>query len=165
MRLDKWPTATVGKGLLVDSNLLVLFTVGSVNPARIPNFKRTSRYDRDAFELLVRVMDRFQQIYTVAHVMAEVSNLTDLNGEEQLQARRILAATLAILEEPHVPSLTAAGGSPYESLGLADSAISIVARQKKCTVLTDDLNLYLSLMNEDLPVVNFTHLRELNWQH
>ncbi len=138
--------------------------VGRVNPARIANFKRTSRYDRDAFELLVRTMDEFRQIYTVAHVMAEVSNLTDLNGEERLRARRILADSVAVFQEPHVPSLVAVGRSPYESLGLTDSAIAIVARNKKCTVLTDDFELYFSLMREGLPVVNFSHLRQSNWR-
>ncbi len=164
MRLDDWPGSGFENGLLIDSNLLVLFTVGTVNPVRIPSFKRTSRYDRDAFDLLVRVMSRYDQIYTVAHVMAEVSNLTDLNGQERLQARRILATTVALFEEPHVASSEAAGAAPYEDLGLADSAISIVARQTKCSVLTDDLGLYLSLLREDLPAVNFTHLRQSSWQ-
>jgi hypothetical protein len=53
---------------------------------------------------------------------------------------------------------------PFEKLGLADSAILVVAREQKCTVLTDDLALYLSLEAEGLPVVNFTHLREHDWQ-
>lgn len=159
-----WPGPNFGTGLLIDTNLLVLFTVGRVNPARISSFKRTSRYDRDAFELLVRWMGEFKEIYTVAHVMAEVSNLTDLSGQERLLARRILASKIAVLHEPHVSSRQAAGNPPYERLGLVDSAISIVAREQKCTVLTDDLDLYGSLMKERLPVVNFTHLRQRNWQ-
>jgi hypothetical protein len=109
-------------------------------------------------------MGEFKEIYTVAHVLAEVSNLTDLNGQERLLARRILASKIAVLQEPHVSSRQAAGGPPYERLGLADSAISIVAREKKCTVLTDDLDLYDSLVKERLPVLNFTHLRQRNWQ-
>jgi len=64
-------------GLLVDTNLLVLFTVGKVNRQRIENFKRTSDYD-----LLLRVLGKFNKLYTVAHVLAEVSNLTDLPGAE-----------------------------------------------------------------------------------
>jgi hypothetical protein len=151
-------------GLLVDANLLILYIVGLVRPDRIDGFKRTSRYDRDSFELLLRVMDRFKKIYTVAHVMAEVSNLTDLSGRERLEARRVLASAIAIFHEPHVPSNQAARTSPYEDLGLTDSAISVVARETRCTVLTDDLDLYLSLEREKLPVVNFTHLRQLEWQ-
>jgi hypothetical protein len=109
-------------------------------------------------------MERFKKIYTVAHVMAEVSNLTGLSGRERLEPRRILASAIAIFHEPHVPSHQAVAGSPCEDLGLTDSAISVVARETKCTVLTDDFALYLSLARENLPVVNFTHLRQLDWQ-
>jgi hypothetical protein len=95
--------------------------------------------------------------------MAEVSNLTDLDEPERLRARRVLATMISIIHEPHVSSLQASGGSRYERLGLVDSAISIVAREQKCSVLTDDFALYLSLMKEGLSAVKFTHLRELNW--
>jgi hypothetical protein len=64
-------------GLLIDTNLLVLFVVGSVNPNRIETFKRTSKYSPRDYDLLVRVMERWGSLYTVAHVLAEVSNLTD----------------------------------------------------------------------------------------
>ena len=69
-------------GLLVDTNLLVLFTVGTVNRDRIEIFKRTSRYTKPDFDLLLRVLAKFNKLYTVAHVLAEVSNLTDLPGAE-----------------------------------------------------------------------------------
>jgi hypothetical protein len=164
MNLDDWPGSGAGNGLLIDANLLVLFTVGSVNPDRIEGFKRTSMYNREDYELLVRVMNGVKPLYTVAHVMAEVSNLTDLKGPERLLARAILADTIAILKEPHVSSLKASGSSPYEDLGLADSAVSVIAREHQCEVLTDDLDLYLSLVREGLPVVKFSHLRELNWE-
>jgi hypothetical protein len=150
-------------GLLLDTNLLVLFAVGSVNRDRIENFKRTRQYRKDDYDLLVRVIGHFRALYTVAHVMAEVSNLTDLEEPERLQAQRVLARMISIIQEPHVSSLQASGSSLYERLGLVDSAISIVAREQKCSVLTDDFALYLSLMKEGLSAVKFTHLRELNW--
>jgi hypothetical protein len=74
-------------GLLVDTNLLVLFIVGSVNPDRIGTFKRTNKYSRTDYQLLIRVLGHFEPIYTLAHVAAEVSNLTDLRGLELLRAR------------------------------------------------------------------------------
>jgi hypothetical protein len=55
-------------------------------------------------------MERFKKIYTVAHVMAEVSNLTGLSGRERLEPRRILASAIAIFHEPHVPSHQAVPG-------------------------------------------------------
>jgi hypothetical protein len=77
-----------GAGLLIGTNLLVLFAVGRVNRNRIQDFKRTSGYDHEDYDLLVRTMERFGKLFTVAHVMAEVSNLIDLAGREGLQARR-----------------------------------------------------------------------------
>lgn len=151
-------------GLLIDTTLLVLYAVGGVNRNRIQNFKRTSGYDHQDYELLVRTMDSFGMLYTVPHVMAEVSNLIDLAGPEGLQARRVLATTIAVLQETNVPSLQASRSSCCEALGLADAAISIAAREKKCSVLTDDLDLYRSLAKEGLPVVKFSHLRESNWR-
>jgi hypothetical protein len=65
--------------LLVDTNLLVLFAVGNVNRGRIESFKRTRQYTGRDFDLLQKLLDR-SSVHTVAHVLAEVSNLTDLPG-------------------------------------------------------------------------------------
>jgi hypothetical protein len=150
--------------LLIDSNLLVLYTIGTVNRDRIETFKRTTRYSANDYALLVEFLGRFRVLFTVAHIMAEVSNLTDLSGPERLLARNVLAKTIGTMQEPHVSSLQAASGKPFEELGLVDSAILVVARDQGCTVLTDDIALYLALEAEGLPVVNFTHLREQRWE-
>jgi len=93
------------RGLLIDTNLLVLFTVGTVNRRRIESFKRTSKYNEDDYDLLVRVIERAgNPLYTVAHVLAEVSNLTDLTGRERRLARRLLRETITKLQEPSMPS-------------------------------------------------------------
>jgi rRNA-processing protein FCF1 len=96
-------------------------------------------------------------------VLAEVSNLTDLTGPERRRARHVLKETLSVLIEPEMPSVRAAQSRPYEDLGLVDAAIAAVAREHKCAVLTDDLDLYLALSREGLPVQNFTYLRALAW--
>jgi rRNA-processing protein FCF1 len=141
----------------------VLFVVGSVNPGRIERFKRTSQYTRSDYQLLLRVLDRFEPLYTSAHVMAEVSNLTDLTGRERLLARCKLRDMLAILREPWMPSARAAQSARYESLGITDAAIMTLAREHKFTVLTADFNLYQALSSDEIPVLNFAHLQQLSW--
>ena len=74
-----------------------MFIVGKVNPKRIQTFKRTAAYDVSACELLVKIMAGFTCLFTIAHVMAEVSNLTDLEGPERAEARRVLAQTMAVV--------------------------------------------------------------------
>jgi hypothetical protein len=86
-------------GFLVDTNLLVLFAVGTVNRNRIETFKRTRKYTKSDYNLLVRVLAKFEPCYTIAHVLAEVSNLTDLPGSERLQARSVLKKTISLLNE------------------------------------------------------------------
>ena len=146
-------------GLLVDTNLLVLWVVGGVNRNRIERFKRTSGYTKGDFDLLLRVLARFNPLYTVPHVLAEVSDLTDLPGAEGQQARRFLKRTISLLKEAEMPSARAAEDVLYPKLGLVDAAIGAVARGHDCTVLTDDQELYLRLSHEEVDVVYFRYLR------
>jgi len=151
--------------LLVDTNLLVLLVVGSVNRNRIEQFKRTRQYTGADYELLLRVIGRFDgHLYTVAHVLAEVSNLTDLTGSELPRARQFLKETIQVLAEPEMPSARAAQSRTYADLGLVDAAIASVADEHKCRVLTDDLDLYLALGRVGIHVLNFTHLRKHAWE-
>jgi hypothetical protein len=134
-----------------------------VNRSRIETFKRTRQYSKGDYDLLIRVLARFRILFTVAHVLAEVSNLTDLPGAERLVARRVLKETIALLNETQVSSSRAADDRIYEGLGLVDAAIGSAARAHNCSVLTDDLDLYLRLSHDKIDVFNFTHLRERAW--
>jgi predicted nucleic acid-binding protein len=152
--------AATTAGLLVDTNLLVLFVVGAVNPDRISTFKRTSRYTTADHELLLRVLAEFKAWYMVPHVLAEVSNLIDLRGDERQQALGFLKGTISLLTEAEMPSARAAEDVLYLELGLVDAAIGAVARAHDCTVLTDDLDLYLLLSHQTNNVIYFTYLRK-----
>jgi hypothetical protein len=61
-------------------------------------------------------------------------------------------------------SLRASGAKEYQTLGLVDAAIATVARENKCAVLTDDLDLYVTLINQGIEAFNFTHLQALEWR-
>ena len=115
-------------GLLVDTNLLVLYVVGTVNRNRIETFKRTRQYTRADYDLLVRVLTNFEPLYTVAHVLAEVSKLTDLPGTERLLARLVLKETISVLNEAEMSSTLAAEDRIYKDLGLVDAAIGEIGR-------------------------------------
>lgn len=132
----------------MDTNLLVLFVVGKVNGNRIETFKRTSRYAKADYDFLLRLLGTFKTLYTVPHVLAEVSNLTDLPGSERERARSVLKREISLLHEPEIPSAQAAGDVLYPKLGLVDAAIGAVARAHNCTVLTDDLDLSLAQPRE-----------------
>ncbi|MBL0156761.1 MAG: hypothetical protein IPP47_06610 [Bryobacterales bacterium] len=161
--VEPWSSLDNRAGLLIDTNLLVLFVVGTVNPDRISNFKRTSRYTHSDFDLLCRVIGYFTPLYTLPHVMAEVSNLTDMTGPERLMARLVLKAALETLQEPAVPSILACQNGYYQRLGLVDAAIAAASQEQRCAVLTDDLDLYVALAQQGTAVFNFAHLQAANW--
>src|ERR1035438_1165776 len=70
------------KGVLVDTNLLVLFLVGTVNRQRILNFKRTGDFAIEDYDVLVRLINWFGKLIATPHVLSQVSDLTDLSGTE-----------------------------------------------------------------------------------
>jgi hypothetical protein len=78
---ESWLSGGPSGGLLVDTNLLVLYAIGTVNRRRIETFKRTRQYTEGDFDKLLRVLNAFTPLCTLPHVLAEVSNLTEHVGK------------------------------------------------------------------------------------
>jgi len=158
------PSRRTRRGLFVDANLLVLLTVGSVGRDRIAKFKRTSHYTVEDFDLLKKLLDENQPLLTSAHMMAEVSNLTDLKGAELLIARNVLRLRICrVFEEPTVSSIEAADHPAFGRLGLTDAGVCEIAKRTKCRVLTDDFDLYFHLQRQGSEALNFSHIRAQSW--
>ena len=87
------------KGVLVDTNLLVLYLVGTVNRQRILNFKRTGDFATEDYDLLVRLIDWFGKLIATPHVLSQVSDLTDLTGNELAEVRALFKLLVEQIEE------------------------------------------------------------------
>src|SRR5438874_3180457 len=112
------------EGLLIDTNLLLLYFIGNYDPERIPKFKRTMTFTIDEFWLLVRFLDVFNRIVTTPNVLTEVSNLSG-NLAENLHAPFFsdFANRIPLLEEHYVPSIDASSLVQFNKFGLTDSGI------------------------------------------
>jgi hypothetical protein len=152
---------TRSKGILLDTNLLVLLIVGFVNRDRIPHFKRTTQYTPADWDLLTGILEQIPHRYTIPHILAEVSSLIDMKGPELEIARSVLHKLIALIRELPLCSIDACTSVYYNRLGLTDAAIGLAAKQQGCSVLTNDLNLYLALLEQDISVVKFDHLRDM----
>ncbi len=151
------------RGLLVDTNLLVLYVVGLLGPRQITSFKRTSAYEPDDFDLLARVMERFETVATTPHVLTETSNLLgQLPGKTAAQGRAVLSQLVPLLHETHRPALVLSKHPQFQQFGLTDAGIDEVA-SGTYLVLTDDLPLYHYLAGQGQDAINFNHLRPANW--
>ena len=148
------------KGLLLDTNLLVLYLMGMYDPLRITQNKRTNIYTPEDFDLLRSFMSLFRQLITTPNILTEVSNL--LEGVSY-QYGPVLAELPELikgfveLQEPSYPLMTARS-KIFVRFGLSD-AVSCATAEQNYLVLTDDLNLCYHLQNNQFSALNFNHLR------
>lgn len=150
------------RGVLVDSNLLILYFVGEFAPARIPNLRRTKGFTFCDYRLLKAIVDRFTVKVTTPNILTEITNLADdipagLRAEFFLR----LGTSFTLFEEQYLPSATAAATASFPRFGLADSVIVEVAKQRYLVITAEfALANYLGSINAD--VINFNRLRSLS---
>ena len=152
------------RGVLVDTNILLLFVVGAFDRELIPRFKRTSHFAPEDYDLLARLLRVFHRTITTPNVLTEVSNLTAQLGEPaKTGCMRLLAQGIALLDEHYVASAEAAPTALFPRLGLTDAGILLLAGGESL-VLTDDLELFVALAKAGVDAINFNHVRAAGWK-
>src|SRR2546423_13863692 len=63
------------KGILIDTNLLLLVAVGTYDVSRILTWKRTQKYTLDDYALMLRILGYFERRVTSPNILTEVDNL------------------------------------------------------------------------------------------
>ncbi len=151
------------QGLIIDTNILLLYFVGTLNRLHIAKHKRTRQYLPSDFDLLSNLLRLFQnRIVTTPNILTEVSNLLgDYTTLEQKRLWSIFTAGIKMLEEKYLPSNKLCQTPIFSKFGLTDSAIIDLVKDKYL-VLTDDAMLFQYLEKSRIDAINFTHLRASN---
>ena len=152
------------RGVLVDTNILLLCFVGDFDRDLIPRFKRTKQFVVEDYILPKNFLARFNSsIITTPHILAEVNSLSGQLGEPGRTAYfEIFSRGIGLLDEQYVESKTAAEFDRFPTLGLTDSGVAILAKGAYL-VLTDDSKLYRTLETMGIDVMNFNHIRPIGW--
>lgn len=146
--------------ILLDTNLMVLFVVGTTSRQYIPRHKRLAAFTVDDFDTLVSVISRAPSVLVTPNTLTETSNLAAHIAEPaRSEVFRVLRAVISKVQETYVPSTVAAKREEFIRLGLTD-AVLMEASSQEAAVLTTDLNLYLAAIAKGSPAVNFNHLRD-----
>jgi hypothetical protein len=149
------------RGVFIDTNLLVLLLVGLVNVGRIRTFKRTQNFTVDDFHLLRKLVEWFgAPLLATPHVLSQVSDLTDLSGQELVRMRQLFRSLIGNLREHYDVAQELINNPLFERFGLADASIA-AACERKILVLTTDLQLHIALGSSGFDALNFTHVRPL----
>lgn len=149
-----------GVPLLIDTNLLVLFVVGTADKGYIAKHKKLTAFTVEDYEMLVRMVSGASEVLVTPNTLTETSNLAAyINEPARSKVLAVLRTVIAGSQERYVPSSTAAQRSEFIRLGLADAALLEVAA-KNITLLTTDLDLYCAALAKGALALNFHHLRD-----
>lgn len=152
------------KGILIDTNILLLYFVGSVNRQRISKFNRTQQFLPEDFDLLQSILAYFQEVVTTPNVLTEVGNLMNKLGEpERSECFKVFSQGILSFNEIYIESRTISINEKFAKFGLTDCCILNVAKNQYL-VLTDDLKLAVYLQSQGVDTVNFNNLRVYNWR-
>jgi len=151
------------KGLLIDTNLLLLYFVGMYDADRIPKFKRTMSFTRDEFLLLATICNEFDKIVTTPNVLTEVSNLSgQLPRNLRPDFYSDFANRISELHEEYTTSTSISASPHFNDFGLTDCGI-VETLKGNYLALTTDLQLFGLLQNLGIDAINFNHIRTLAW--
>jgi rRNA-processing protein FCF1 len=163
-QLDHLLAQYKSKGVLIDANLLLLYFVGMYDPQRIPRFKRTMIFAIEDFFTLLDFFNYFSKVVTTPNILTEVNSLANQLPDMIKGAfYPKFAEQLATLEEHYLKSTEMASTPLFLKLGLTDTGILNLA-QDQYLVLTDDFRLAGQLEKLGIDVINFNHIRTLNWK-
>jgi hypothetical protein len=112
------------KGVFVDTNMLVLYIMGSTDTKyvnRTISGKNNTNYTEDDFDLAAKFIDYFDRKITSPHILTETSNLLGENKKYDFQS--ILKGYIKLTDEIYETSVELAETGYFVDFGLADSSI------------------------------------------
>lgn len=153
-------------GVLVDTNLLLVYFVGLYDTATgyqlVNTFKYTKGdYKSGDFDILLDFLRKFDLLVTTPHILAEVSNsiIVELTDPAKDLCLGLIQKTIPTFQEYHVPAKDLLAEDQFRKYGVADMGILRTA-VGRYLVLTDDgtLSGYLNKIGIDtlsLPEIKY----------
>ncbi|MCE7698481.1 MAG: hypothetical protein K8E24_006455 [Methanobacterium paludis] len=152
-----------GDTVLVDTNLLLLLLIGTIDKKYIEIFKRTSKFTENDFDLLVEILKHYDKIITTPNILTETDNFIKniKNPKYKYQARLKISNWImgGFIKEELIETKDLCNEDCFFIFGLADAVITTVSGEK-IGVLTKDKRLYDDLKDRGVPSINFKDYME-----
>lgn len=163
--LDRLVSKYKRRGVMLDSNLLVVYLVGLLGKDHLKDCRATKAVVPGDFDLLAAFLGQFEAFATTPHILTETSNLGGRLPENLHRHFRLLFRKLtAGFKERSRRANELMAGENFLRFGLADAAIADTP-PGRFLVLTDEVALYTLLLSRGVDVINFNHLREFAWKY
>jgi len=157
------------EGLIIDTNLLILFLIGKFEVEFIDKCKLTcNNYSRDDYNLLCQIIKLFKKVIITPHVITEISNLSRkaIIDEKLINYFKIFIEFLKTpsLEERNISLETFFGIkiNYISSFGFTDMAIYELSKNNNFAIITDDGPFY-QFSSDKTPTIKFQHIKNFHF--
>jgi len=153
------------KGILIDTNLLLVYFIGMYDSRRIESYKRikSKAFSIKDLEVISAIFNYFDKIITTPNILTEVSNLSNqLDEDERLIYYLLFAKLVSLFDEEYVPSSRVCSLDHFNRFYLTDSGIIELVKDKYL-VLTDDFKLSGKLRSSGIDCIQFRDLITVAW--
>ncbi len=147
--------------VVLDTNVLVLLTVGVTDPRIISSHKRLKDYEISDYGLLCNLLSSFNAVVLIPNILAEAASLLwHVEEPARTKLRKTLAVIVERYPERYLPSQNAVQQNEYARLGLTDAAILAIL-SKDLALITSDAGLHRAAIYRGHQSTNFFQYKEM----
>ena len=141
----------------IDTNLLVLLIVGSVDRKQVGKHRRARHFAPEDYDLLSLTIEMLERVLVTPNTLTEASNLLESRSDRRFLDR--LRLVVEGSDEIVVASAEAVRNHMFPRLGLTD-AVLLEAVSEERPLITTDLDLYVAALSKGGEAAfNFSHFR------
>lgn len=144
--LSRKPKTRIKKNLIIDTNLLLLLVIGSVNDGlHIKNSDRLEKFTKDDLDKVLEIILLHDDVYITPYIAAETSNLIDLAGNARKEAFEIAREIFGNFKKIDSDISLDTLDENFLLFGITDNSLINLARD--FYILTDDHRMLEPLYN------------------
>lgn len=156
-------------GACLDSCVLLLFIAGLYDPKSIERYPALSAYSSGDYDNLIQILTLANRIFTTTYIAPEISNLI-INRDEkghfakyqyEYATSMINYFTHKDIEMEHKRLKELMESDSVPSLGVTDTSILELTREKHVVVITDDYKLYKQVCGYGETAILTEEIKEL----
>lgn len=158
----------IKKGIIVDSNIMLLFLVGNYDINYINMFKRTIKYTKEEYYFIRDLLTTYyykDKIYTSPHILTEISNLSkNIKGDRRTKYFNFFIKILNNVYEVYIEKNKILEFTELSRFGITDIGIYKIAKKNNLLVLTDDSSLSSYLSENCISALNLRNISPHLWK-
>jgi len=156
----------IKKGIIVDTNIMLLFLVGCYDINYIEQFKRTMKYTKEEYYFVRELLTFYykDKIFTSPHIITEISNFSlNIQGNRINKYFDFFIKIFNDVCEIYIEKNKIIEFKELPKFGITDIGIFKIAKEKNLLVLTDDFRLSSYLSDNCINALNLRTISPYLW--